>query len=764
MSYSVAVRALSEFVARHGDLDLRFTPSPSSLEGIEGHARVVERRAEEYQAELVLSGEYQDLVVRGRADGFDSQRRRLEEIKTHRGALDRQPVNHRALHWAQVKLYGWLACEHFGFEEIELALIYFDIERDRETPLVQRFSRDELSRFFEQCCEQFLGWARQESAHRQQRDDALRRLAFPKSSFRPGQRDLAESVYKAARLSRPLLLQAPTGIGKTLGTLFPMLKAVADGDIDRLFFLTARTTGRQLALEGVREMNRGTATPLRTLELIARDKACEHPDLACHGESCPLAQGFYDRLPEARRWAVEAVARDGILLDRQHLRDIALTFSLCPYYFGQEMARWSDVVVGDYNHYFGLGGMLFVLAQQQRWKPGVLLDEAHNLVERGRSMFSAELSERSVKALAGSVPRGLGNGFKRLACTFSQQREQLDEEQQRGQMAGVMEQLPTALASEVKRVAGRIGEYLAEHPEQPLEGPLMRFYFDALRFEKLLERYDPRYFQWEFERSFGRYAQLTLRLRNVIPGPWLSPRFTASAAVTLFSATLAPGEYFRTLLGLPEQTLWRDIASPFDARQLDVHVISHISTRYHDRAQSVGPLAALIAAQVTKQQGNYLAFFSSFDYMERVTEQLARLAPDIPLWKQQRHMDEEERGKFIERFREGGHGVGFAVLGGVFAEGIDLVGGRLIGAFIATLGLPQFNPFNQALRRRFATLYGSAAGYRYAYLYPGLTKVVQAAGRVIRSEQDQGQIWLIDDRFTGREVQALLPRWWDISR
>ncbi|MGJ8522689.1 3'-5' exonuclease DinG [Carnimonas sp. R-84981] len=762
MSYSVAVRALSEFVARRGDLDLRFTPSPSSLEGIEGHAKVVERRSDDYQSELALSGEYQELVVRGRADGFDHRRRRLEEIKTHRGSLDRQPANHRALHWAQLKLYGWLACEHFGFEEIELALIYFDVERERETALAQRFSRDTLGAFFTQCCEQFLGWARQESDHQQQRAESLAHLAFPKPAFRPGQRALAESVYKAARLSRPLLLQAPTGIGKTLGTLFPMLKAFGSGDIDRVFFLTARTTGRQLALEGMRELNRGSTTTLRTLELIARDKACEHPELACHGDSCPLAQGFYDRLPEARRRAVAVVEREGVLLDQQQLRDIALTFSLCPYYFGQEMARWSDVVVGDYNHYFGLGGMLFALAQQQRWTPGLLLDEAHNMVERGRSMFSAELSERNVRALARSAPRGLGNGLKRVVSAFSQQRAQLDD-QHSGASAGVMAELPTALASEVKRVAGRIGEYLAEHPEQPLEGPLMSFYFDALRFEKLLERYDPRYFQWEFERSLGRYAQLTVRLRNVVPGPWLAPRFTASAAVTLFSATLSPAEYVRTLLGLPEHSLWCDIDSPFDASQLDVHVVNHISTRYHERAQSVDPLAALIAEQVTKQPGNYLAFFSSFDYMERVAERLAQRAPDVPLWQQQRHMHESERAKFIECFREGGHGVGFAVLGGVFAEGIDLAGGRLIGAFIATLGLPQFNPFNQALRSRFSALYGSALGYRYAYLYPGLTKVIQAAGRVIRSEQDQGQLWLIDDRFNSHEVKALLPRWWDLS-
>ncbi|ANF56577.1 ATP-dependent DNA helicase [Halotalea alkalilenta] len=765
MSYTVAVRALCEFVAKRGDLDLRFTPSPSALEGIEGHAKVAARRGEGYQRELSLEGEYRELKVRGRADGFDATVPRLEEIKTHRGELERQPDNHRQLHWAQAKIYGWLACQRFALKEIELALVYFDIDRERETVIRARHDRKALERFFTETCEAFLSWAQQEAQHALQRERALASMKFPMADFRPGQRALAETVYKAARLERPLLLQAPTGIGKTLGTLFPLLKALPAGKLDKVFFLTAKTPGRQLALDALARLDPGLDTPLRALELIAREKSCEHPDKACHGESCPLAAGFYDRLPAARAKALEQVARERSLLDAETLRRLALAEGICPYYLGQEMARWSDVVVGDYNHYFGLGGMLHALAQEQRWRVGVLVDEAHNLVERGRLMFSAELDERSVRELARSAPKGLRRGFERLARAFRTQRQALAPSAGEAPLEGVLEEVPSTLVGELTGLTARLGEHLATQLDEPVDPELMRFYLQALGFARVLELFDARHFQCEFERLPGKPREtLLLRLRNLVPGPWLAPRFEAARACVLFSATLAPTDYFIDLLGLPAQTAWFDVASPFAAAQLRVRAVSRISTRYRDREASIEPIVELIEAGYAACPGNYLAFFSSFDYLERVAERLAQKAPGLVQWRQSRRMGEEQRRAFLERFAPGGQGIGFAVLGGAFGEGVDLPGDRLVGAFIATLGLPQFNAVNQALRQRLGALFGESRGYRYAYLYPGLTKVIQAAGRVIRDEDDRGALWLIDDRFDTAEVRGMLPPWWEIER
>ncbi|HET8790586.1 MAG TPA: DEAD/DEAH box helicase, partial [Modicisalibacter sp.] len=409
MSYRVAVRALCEFTAKAGDLDLRFTPSPSAQQGIAGHALVASRRGETYEREVSLSGEYRNLHVRGRADGYDSERNQLEEVKTFRGDLDLMPANHRQLHWAQVKVYGWLLCQARELSEVRLALVYFDIVSQRETVIGETFTAQSLREFFEQQCERFIDWAERELAHCSARDQALGELRFPHADFRTGQRPLAEAVYKAASTGRCLMTQAPTGIGKTLGTLFPMLKAFPTRQLDRLFFLTAKTPGRRLALEALKTLQEATHQPLRVLELVARDKACEHPDKACHGESCPLASGFYDRLPDARQAAVEAG-----MLDQASLREIALEHDVCPYYLGQELARWSDVAIGDYNYYFDLNAMLFGLSVANQWRVGVLVDEAHNLVERARSMYSAELDQAAFKAMRRTAPTALKTSLTRI--------------------------------------------------------------------------------------------------------------------------------------------------------------------------------------------------------------------------------------------------------------------------------------------------------------------------------------------------------------
>lgn len=414
--YQVAVRALCEFSAKRGDLDLRFTPSPSALEGIAGHTLVTSRRPAHYQREVALDGRYRHLQVRGRADGYDPQANCLEEIKTHRGDLALQPANHRHLHWAQARVYGWLLCAERKLEEVELALVYLEVGSQKETRFVERVRADELRLFFESQCQAFLAWAEQELAHRQRRDRELAALRFPHAEFRHGQRQLAEAVYKAASAGCCLMAQAPTGIGKTIGTLFPQLKAMPGQRLDRLFFLAAKTPGRALALHALRSLEGETGgLPVRVLELVARDKACEHPDKACHGESCPLAQGFYERLPAARAAAVEAR-----WLDQARLREVALAHRVCPYYLGQELARWCDLAVGDYNYYFDLGAMLHGLAQVNQWRVAVLVDEAHNLVERGRRMYSAELDQGDFLGVRKTAPEALRKPLERIQRAWNE--------------------------------------------------------------------------------------------------------------------------------------------------------------------------------------------------------------------------------------------------------------------------------------------------------------------------------------------------------
>lgn len=768
MTYTVAVRELCEFTAKQGDLDLRFTPAPTALEGMAGHAVAASRRSADYRAEVALSGSYQSLRVRGRADGYNPAQQRIDEVKTFKGRLDRQPASHRHLHWAQAKVYGWLLCEQEQLAHIDVALVYLDVGTQQETVFTERCNADDLRQHFEAQCQRFIAWAEQQVAHRAARDAALTTLAFPFGGFRTGQRPLAEAVYKAAVAGRCLLAQAPTGIGKTMGTLFPLLKAAPAQHIDKVFFLAAKTSGRQTALDALARLSHSApALPLRVLELVARDKACEHPDKACHGESCPLARGFYDRLPAARAAAVAptSAGTPAPVLQQARVREVAVQHDVCPYYLSQELARWADVVVGDYNYYFDLGGLLHGLSQANQWRTALLVDEAHNLVERGRKMFTAELHPAALAQARSSPTAAQHAPVKKALDKVRRAWVALDKAHPAPYT--VLEAFPDKLLAALQQCTTTLTDHFTEHPTEP-DGALQTFYFDALHLQRMADLLDAHSMVDVTQASATHTHHRTFKpgesvvcIRNVVPAPFLQPRLAAAHTSTLFSATLRPARYYADLLGLPDDHVWVDVESPFAAQQLQVQVARSISTRYPHRAASLAPIAALMAQQFRARPGNYLAFFSSYDYLQQAATLFAQQHPDVPHWCQSRRMLEGEQREFLGRFTDSSQGIAFAVLGGAFAEGIDLPGKRLIGAFLATLGLPQLNSVNEQIRERMQALFG--AGYDYTYLYPGLQKVVQAAGRVIRTPSDEGVVHLMDDRFAQAQVRALLPTWWRVD-
>ncbi|HEX7639079.1 MAG TPA: ATP-dependent DNA helicase, partial [Burkholderiaceae bacterium] len=470
--------------------------------------------------------------------------------------------------------------------------------------------------------------------------------------------------------------------------------------------------------------------------------------------SCPLARGFYDRLPASRRAAVDPDPASGVppRLDRPGLRAIALAHEVCPYYLAQEMVRWADVVVGDYNYYFDLNGLLHGLAHANDWRVGLLVDEAHNLVPRAREMYSATLSKRDLDAVRRQAPPAVAPALKKLARVWNEvagrQREPY----------AAHEELPAGLVGALQAVNTAIGDHSAAHPTE-LAPELLAFWFETLHFARLAESFG-RHSLFDVTVEGADERGIVLCLRNLVPAPFLKPLFLAAHTATLFSATLTPMQFHADLLGLPPALATLDVDSPFDAAQLRVQV-APLSTRFEDRPASVAPIVSLMARQFAQAPGNYLAFFSSFDYLEQVADALRARHPGLPQWAQARRMDEAARAEFLARFRPEGQGIGFAVLGGAFAEAVDLPGRRLIGAFVATLGLPQVNPVNEQVKARLEALFG--AGHDYTYLYPGLQKVVQAAGRVIRTTTDEGVVVLIDDRYGRPEVRRLLPAWWRVG-
>ncbi|MDQ8034133.1 MAG: ATP-dependent DNA helicase [Bordetella sp.] len=755
MNLAVAVRTLCDFTAREGDLDSRFTPAPTALEGMAGHAVIAARRPAHFEHEVSLDAQHAGLTVRGRADGYDPVAARVEEVKTYRGELSALRENQRALHRAQARVYGHMLCQSRGLARVTVAVVYFNLDTEEESAEAETLDAAALAQFFAGLCERYAAWAARERAHREARDGALEALAFPFGEMRAGQRQLAVSVYRAARDGHPVMAQAPTGVGKTLGTLFPLLKACATQGLDKVFFLSAKGPGHGLALAALARLDAGPGKvlPLRVVDLVAREKSCAHPDRACHGESCPRARGFYDRLPEAR---AEALAEPDAVLDRAAVRAVADRHDVCPYYLGQELARWGDVVVGDYNYWFDSSAMLYAYTQAHQWRVAVAVDEAHNLLERARRMYSVSVSMGAVRAARTLAPVPLRKPLDGLLRSW---RAVLKK--QEGDYAA-HDMVPPNLREAAQRASTAFAEHFASGPAAP-DDPLLGLYFTLLQFGRLAESFGSHaLFDITRRDALGK-TESDICIRNVVPAPYLAARHAAARSTVLFSGTFSPAGFHLDTLGLPASTAWVDVAAPFSADQLRVQVVGNVSTRWRDRGQSLAPITALIAEQYAAQPGNYLCFLSSFDYLEQMVQAMRQRQPHVPLWQQAPGMDEAARAGFLARFTESGQGVGFAVLGGAFAEGVDLPGRRLIGAFIATLGLPQVNPVNERIMETMRARFGDESAYDYTYLYPGLQKVVQAAGRVIRSETDTGTVHLIDDRFRRGKVRALLPGWWRVG-
>lgn len=752
---TVAIRTLVEFAAKRGSLDRRFTPAPSGQDGIEGHKKVTAKRHSDYQAEVSLSITYGDITFRGRADGYDPKQHCIEEIKTFYGDVERIPDNHRELHWAQARCYGWLYCAQHDCNEIDLSLIYFELTQEQEYPLVETWSADDLKAYFEQLAEVYCAWHQQLMQRQQQLHNWLEQLTFPYGTMHAAQREMAEAVYKAAATGRVVMAEAPTGTGKTLAALFPTLKAIPRTHVDKIFYLTAKTTGKHLALENIQLIasDKTTSVPLRTLELTAQEKSCLEPDKKCRGDSCQYALDFYTKLQHARQ-AAFAIP----VLDKHRLEQLASEFTICPFYLSMEMARWVDIVVADVNYYFDGTPLLLALTNEFDWKPSLLVDESHNLVDRGRSMYSAELNRADLLAAKKSAPTTIKKMLEKINKAWLALLKTLPETTDDYIR---LEVLPEKLAIALEDFCNRYIEFLQQNPDHPVQESLTQeFFYSALHYQSIVEIFDQD-FCVDLQK-IGSKEEI-ISLRNLIPANQLRARLNFAHCACFFSATLHPAEYYQTLLGLPIDTVHIKVPSPFTSHQLQVKIASELSTRYKDRVTAIQPMCDIISQQLLDCPGNAIAFFSSYEFLQQVEKQLRKQLSqsDISLVVQSRRMSEQDREAFINQFNQQNNLLGLAVLGGAFSEGIDLAGDALKGVFIATLGLPQINPINEHLRQVMQDQFGQ--GYDFTYTYPGIQKVIQAAGRVIRTTSDEGYVWLLDQRYQQPHIKNLLPSWWDIE-
>lgn len=808
--FTVQVRELVEFALQRGDLggERGFVGPHRALAGTRSHQRLQRSRPAGYQKEIPVSYDLETpeliLRVQGRIDGLlvtpreserprepkpsgeperigagvDAQEVLLEEIKTVQGGWDRVAD---PLHWAQAKLYGFIYAHDNAREQVAIQLTYLDLDTGELTEFREDFSLADLTAFFQETTAVYLDWLHAHQQWCRQRDESSRSLAFPFPRYRPGQRPLAVAAYRALARGGRLFLEAPTGIGKTVSVLFPAIKALGEGRLERIFYLTARTVGRAVAQQALTELRQAGAR-LRTLTLIAKEKICAQEGQRCDCLTCPFAHGYYDRNQAAMR---DALSREEIT--RPVLEAVSRAHEVCPFELSLDVSSWVDVVVCDYNYVFDPKAYLRRHFAEEAGDYAFLVDEAHNLVDRARDMFSADLDAREIRdvrrALKDAVPRcakalsSLSSALRKL-CRPATPSPDLSEP---GDAAAGSELLPSATSAAAQRrvsaprntppltsrdfpaelmppLESALKEaetWLARNQPASFRDELLELYFRLRSFHRTAQVYDERYVTIIEPGSAVR-----VRLFCLDPSHLLGQALARGKAAVFFSATLAPIDYYRSLLGGAPQDPALQLPSPFPPEHLAVLVQDRIRTHFKARAASLGDVVQALAALVAGRPGNYLAYFPSYQYLTAVQEQFHALHPTVPILVQRPGMSEPEREAFLEAFaaEHGATLVGFAVMGGVFGEGIDLVGDRLIGAIIVGVGLPQLCVERDLIRDYFQEQNGS--GFDYAYTFPGMNRVLQAIGRVIRSETDRGVVLLIDTRFAEQRYRRLFPSWW----
>lgn len=751
----ISVRNLIEFVLRSGDLDARFVGTNRILEGTKSHQKVQKTSGEAYNPEVYLSFsmEYQGFLITldGRADGIfpGDEGVVIDEIKSTTRPLENIDENYNLLHWAQVKCYAYIYAEQNNLQSINVQLTYYQLDTEEKKSIRKAFSIGELKEFLYSLIDKYVVWADLTKTWSIKRDASIKELKFPFDSYRKGQRELAVAVYKTLTDEKKLFVQAPTGIGKTISALFPAVKAMGEGHVSKIFYLTAKTITRQVAEEAFSRMrNRGLE--FKTITLTAKDKVCFNKEVGCNPEHCEYAKGHFDRVNDA----IIDILRNESNLTREIIEEYSKRYRVCPFEFALDLSLWVDCIICDYNYVFDPRVYLKRFFLNSSGDYAFLIDEAHNLVDRAREMFSAELYKSSfleLKKLMKAKDPAVSKLLSGINSYMVDLRKQCGEN---GFL--VKEQELKDLYQLLKNLIKESEEWLSKsHNSEGFE-ELLELYFNSLAFLRIAELYNERYVTF----IEARKNELKVKLFCLDPSYLLSEALKRGKAAVLFSATLTPLSYFRDVLGGTDEDYTIRLPSPFDRNNLCLLVADNVSTKYRNRENSYIKLVELIKTLVARKPGNYIVYFPSYKYMNEVYSRFIEEYPGLNTLVQGNSMTEEERESFLAKFQPGSSEilVGFGVLGGIFSEGVDLKGERLIGAVIVGVGLPQISTEQDIIMKYFQDR--NEMGYEYAYMFPGMNKVLQAAGRVIRSEEDRGVVLLVDERFTTPAYQNQFPNEW----
>ena len=755
----ISVRSLVEFILREGDIDNRVSGSmekDAMLLGGKIHRKIQSRMGTNYTAEVPLKIQMPCdgfvLQIEGRADGVlkDDGKVLIDEIKGILRSLEHleAPV---PVHLAQAKCYAYIYAVQNSLKCIDVQMTYCQMETEEIRRFCQEFEFQELQTWFQDLVTQYEKWAKFEIEWRNVRNDSIRQIEFP-FPYREGQRDLVVSVYRTILRKKKLFIQAPTGVGKTMATVFPAVRAVGEGLGEKIFYLTAKTITRTVA-EQAFSLLKEKGLLYKTITLTAKEKICFCEEAECNPDACPYAKGHFDRVNDA---VFDLITHSGDW-SREVLEEQAKKHMVCPFEMSLDVSNWADAVICDYNYAFDPQAHLKrFFSESGKGEYLFLIDEAHNLVERGREMYSASLYKEDlleVRKLVKAEDPKLAKGLSECNQQFLELKRECEHYQ-------ILKSV-SHIALKLMNVLSKLEDYLEECKDAEKKKRVLDFYFAVRSFLNIHDIMDENYVIFSEMMEDGRFQ---IKLFCVNPAVNLQNYLEQGNSTIFFSATLLPVHYYKKLLSVEKDDYAVYAHSSFPQENKFLFIGTDVSTRYTRRGESTYQrFARYIAVMAEQKKGNYMAFFPSYRFLEEVhTCFLECVDHEVDSICQVSYMDEEQREEFLEEFEQEREKslVAFCVMGGIFSEGIDLTDDKLIGAVIAGTGLPQVCTEREILKQYFNA--ADMDGFDYAYLYPGMNKVLQAAGRVIRTAEDVGTILLMDERFLERDNQSLLPEEWEI--
>lgn len=757
IQFKESVRGIVEYVLKGGSLDDRFVSRRRVLEGTIAHGKLQrdnEKVYQDYEKEVILKHEFLvnniSLIIEGRADGIIKENGKIiiEEIKSTYKDLSYINFDYNLLHWAQGKFYGYIYCVDNNIDEIDIRLSYFNINNDEVRSFDKTYNICELEQFVYSLVNKYLEIIVIKEEFNKIKNESIRLLSFPFSSYRKGQRELAVNCFNTIKQNGILFAQAPTGIGKTISTIFPALKSIGENRGEKIVYLTAKTITRTVAQEAYLKLY-DKGLKFKVVTITAKEKMCLNNEVKCNPDDCIYAKDYFTKINNV---IASLIKKDDKFFE-DDIIEYAKMYNICPFQLSLDLSEWCDGIICDYNYAFDPTVKLKRIFEERNEKNILLIDEAHNLVSRARNIYSCQIEKSKIvnvnKVIKGKVPRlyKISNAINKEMILIRRELEEINEN------ITYHNEIYQNLIKLMKSFINEAESYLIKAKGTLGYEDVLEFYYSARSFIAVSELYSNKYTTILRKEK----SEFIIKIFCINPSENLKQTLNGAYSSIIFSATLSPINYYMDLIGGDEKSFRVRFDSPFNKKNLSTYLYN-LDMRYFNREKNIDMLCKLINQFITEVKGNYMVFLPSFEYLGKVYEKYIDIYGNNGTIIQEENLSEEKKKEYLEQFSLKTNIVGFTVVGGMFSEGIDLPGDKLIGAIIVGVGFPKVSIENNIIQDYF-----EKNGFDYSYTYPGINKVLQSVGRVIRTENDKGRVLLIDNRYSSYKYKAMLPSEWDIK-